>query len=484
MRDGEGPVPPVNLAAEQALLGCILQRNTAYEGIAGRLKPEHFAEAIHGRIYEAIEAIVQRGGTASAITIGPQFDADPALAERGGRAYIFKLQGFTVSTLNAKDYGESVLECWQRRQIMEIAEEAAAAASHARPGTVTEIIRETEDSLYHLAEPSFGGTGLVRAGASAAKAIERAEAAYKAGGDQTGVDTGLYDLDKRIGGLMPSEFVVLAGRPSMGKTALAGTIIRNAARKFMADALIGKPPKAVYFHSAEMPAVQVAYRDLADLTGISAHRQRLGQIEAPEFDRLVQAQHTIEGWPYFVDDTPQVGVAYIRHRARHIQRKHGLGLIVVDHLQKLKGTTTEGRRLEIDELSGGLAALAKELDVPVLALSQLSRAVEARDDKRPNLSDLRESGGIEQDADVVMFLYREAFYLERNDPKQGTETEEKFAAKYADWCAQLARVKHEADVIVAKVRQGPPGVVPLIFDGELSRFRSKAAQQQLLDYAP
>lgn len=473
---------PAHADAEQALLGAIMVNNSAYGQVADFLRAEHFFEPAHGRIYAAISMLLDRGEGANPTALRRPFDADGALAEVGGGKYLARLQASVVTSINARDFGTLILDAWKRRECIAIGDQLKAEANGADlERGVEQIVRWAEDELYRVNESTARGSGAARASVSAASAVARAEEAYKAGGVTHGVKTGLYDVDRRIGAMMPGELVILAGRPSMGKSAWAGTIARNAARLFAE----GRERKAVYFHSAEMPAVEVSRRDLADLTGLSAERQRRGEIDAGEFELLVEASRQIDGWPYFIDETPQVGVSYIRHRARRIARRHGLGLIVVDHLQRLREGGAESRRLEIDEITGGLAALAKELSVPVLLLSQLSRAVESRDDKRPTLSDLRESGSIEQDADIVMFLYREAYYLANAEPRQRDgEKDEAFADRARRWSERRDATASEAELIVAKARQGRTGKVSLVFNGERSRFESAAQASMLPDYGP
>ncbi len=479
--DEERPLTlPSNLQAEVAFLGALLQSNSVYEHIAGRLREEHFFEAVHGRIYAAIEAQISRGAVANALTIAPQFDADASLAKAGGRQYIFRLQGSVVSPLNARDYAESIIDCWQRRRLMEIADGAKSFAAFGHDGGVAQVIQDTEDALHQVSEARIDGRPAVTIGVAAADAMRSAEAAYKAGASLA-IQTGLYDLDKKIGGLYAGDLLVLAARPAMGKTALAESICRNVARRLRDQRALGKQAGAIYFQSCEMEREQLAMRDLADICGVSAERQRRGELNSDEWEKLIEAQRELDGLPYYIDDTPNVGVAYIRHRARRIQRRHGLALITVDYLQLLR-EAAENRVQEISEITRGLKALAKELRVPVLALSQLSRAVEQRDDKRPLLSDLRESGAIEQDADVVIFLYREAYYLERDVPSQrDNEKAEAYADRIAGWEQRKFAATNNADLIVAKARQGRTGTVKIIFNGERSRFESSA--QPELEYA-
>src|SRR5690348_11612615 len=398
-------VPPHNYEAEMALLGAILANNLVFDKVNEFLRPDHFADALHGRIYEAAGKLIERGQIADALTLKSLFDQDPALIEHGGAAYLARLAGSVVTIINAEDYGRVIHDLHLRRQLIELGEEMVNVA-HGQDLDLpaTGQIETAEEQLFRLSE-----TG----------AVKMAEAAVNREGHVTGVTTGLIDLDKKLGGLQPSDLVILAGRPSMGKTALATNIAFNAAQAHMESPENGG---RVAFFSLEMSAEQLAMRILAERTEISSDRIRRGEISRDDdFTRLVIAAQELQKLPMHIDDTPGLTVPALRTRARRLKRRHGLGLIVVDYLQLMRspaGFRNENRVQEVSEITRGLKAIAKELDVPVLALSQLSRAVEQRDDKRPQLADLRESGSIEQDADVVMFIFREQYYHERGEPKQ------------------------------------------------------------------
>ncbi len=466
-------IPPHNYEAEMALLGAILANNLVFDKVNEFLRPDHFADALHGRIYEAAGKLIERGQIANALTLKTLFDQDPALLEHGGAAYLARLAASVVSIINSEDYGRAIHDLHLRRQLIELGEEMVNTA-HAQDLDLpaTGQIETAEEQLFRLSETGDIESGLRPLTDALTGAIRMAEAAVKREGHVTGVTTGLVDLDKKLGGLQPSDLVILAGRPSMGKTALATNIAFNAAQAHMNSPENGG---RVAFFSLEMSAEQLAMRILAERTDISSDRIRRGEISRDDdFTRLVIASQELQKLPLHIDDTPGLSVPALRTRARRLKRRHGLGLIVVDYLQLMRspaGMRTENRVQEVSEITRGLKAIAKELDVPVLALSQLSRAVEQRDDKRPQLADLRESGSIEQDADVVMFIFREQYYHERNEPKQrDDETAEKFAARHSNWLERGDRVHNVAEVNIAKQRHGPIGTVELYFEGLVTKF--------------
>jgi len=471
------PGTPQNLAAEQALLGAILLSNGQYHRVADFLRAEHFAETVHGRIYAAIEKLIERNEVANPVTLKRFFDADPALVERNGAAYLVRLAGASVTPLNVADYGRTIHEAYKLRQLGEIAENIRAdihAGDTERSADV--VIRDAEEALYQLAEQRRGSGTLAPIAEASRIAIARAEEAYKSRGKIMGLETGMIDLDRFLGGLMPAELIVCGGRPSMGKTSLATTIARGAARNIAAETVTGGKRGGVGFFSLEMSKEAIAARLIADESGVSSEKQRRGELDQADFDAIMRAQRVIDVLPILIDDTAALGVAQMRHRARRMMRKHGLSLVIIDHLQKTKQPgRVENRRLEIDEVTGGLAALAKELSVPVLLLSQLSRANEQRDDKRPMMSDLRESGSIEQDADVILFLYREEYYLRRTPPTQReNEDDADFGNRHARWSQRCADVSGQAEIIVAKNRNGRDGTINVHFNAERSRFENAA----------
>ncbi len=471
--------PPHNRDAEQALLGAILLNNRAFEKVSEFLRPEHFAEPVHGRIFAAMTTLIGRGQIADPVTLKPYFDRDESLAEVGGAAYLPALANSVVSILNAEDYGRLIFDLHLRRELIELGTDVVNTAFD--PGLdhpAQTQIEGAEARLYELA--TFGQIegGFRDFSSVLTESIRQAEAAHKRQGKLSGVPTGLIDLDRKLGGLHASDLIILAGRPSMGKTALATNIAFNAARAYRPGEEKAEDGAMVAFFSLEMSSEQLATRILAEQAEIASHRIRQGELAHAEFDRLVVAAQEINRLPLFIDDTPALSVSAVRTRARRLKRQHGLGLIVVDYLQLLRGSasTSENRVQEISEITRSLKALAKELGVPVIALSQLSRAVESREDKRPQLSDLRESGSIEQDADVVMFVFREQYYLERAEPgRRPEEAEDKFNERYAKWKERCEEVWNTAEVIVAKQRHGPVGSVRLSFHGEFTKFGNHIA---------
>lgn len=464
--------PPHNEEAEQALLGAILTNNRAYEKISELLKPEHFHLPVHQRIYQAICKVVERGQIANPVTLNAYFKDDPDLGGDGA-GYLAELAGSVVSVINVADYGQTIHELFLRRQLIEIGSDMVNEAyRHDLDISALDQVEEAEKQLFDLASTGDVKGGFIAFGDSVKVAIEMAEAAFRRSSHVTGVTTGLVDMDRKLGGLHPSDLIILAGRPSMGKTALATNMAFNAAKAHLRST--GQEGAPVGFFSLEMSAEQLATRILAEETEVPGDKIRRGEIRDTDFPRFIEASQTLSRVPFFVDDTPALSVAAVRTRARRLKRTHGLGMLVVDYLQLLRGGGSRGqenRVQEISEITRGLKAIAKELDIPVLALSQLSRAVEARDDKRPQLSDLRESGSIEQDADVVMFVYREQYYLERAEPqRRADEDEGKFNDRYAKWQQRLGEVHNTAEAIIAKQRHGPIGTVRLFFDGAFTKF--------------
>ncbi|MDA8233163.1 MAG: replicative DNA helicase [Magnetospirillum sp.] len=471
--------PPHNLEAEQALLGAILLNNRSYERVSEFLRPDHFAEPAHGRVYAACGKLIERGQIANPVTLKTYLEQDGALAEIGGPGYLAALASAVVSIINAEDYGKLIHDLHLRRELIALGGDVVNAAYEPSLETsALDQIGQAEAKLYDLATTGQTEGGFEDFRSVLIQAVRQAEAAHKRQGKLSGVPTGLIDLDKKLGGLHPSDLIILAGRPSMGKTALATNIAFNAARAYReeVDALGNRKAAdgaVVAFFSLEMSSEQLATRILAEQAEIASHKIRQGELSNDEFERLVTAAQELHRLPLFIDDTPALSISAVRTRARRLKRQHGLGLIVLDYLQLLRGSgaTSENRVQEISEITRGLKALAKELDVPVMALSQLSRAVEQREDKRPQLADLRESGSIEQDADVVMFVFREQYYLERAEPgRRPEETEEKFNERHAKWQERCEEVWNTAEVIVAKQRHGPVGMVRLSFHGEYTKF--------------
>lgn len=464
---------PHNEEVEQALLGALLVNNRSLEKVSEFLKPAHFYNPVHGRIYEAISTFVERGQDASPATLKNYFEKDADLQHVGGGQYLSDLATHIISVVNVEDYGRTLHDLHLRRALIALGEDVVNEAYDHKIDLEPKVqIEQAEKRLFDLATAGDFKGGFVSFKDSLTRAIAQAEIAYQREGSITGVATGLIDLDKKLGGMQRSDLVILAGRPSMGKTALATNIAFNAARAY-ADSN-GKEGAVVGFFSLEMSSEQLAARVLADQTSVGSDKIRRGEISMADFEKFVTASHDIARAPLFIDDTPALSINALRTRARRLKRQHNLGMVVVDYLQLLQGSggrSSENRVLEISEITRGLKAIAKELEIPVIALSQLSRAVENRDNKRPQLSDLRESGSIEQDADVVMFVYREQYYLEREEPAQKPEeTQDKFNQRHEDWRQRCESAHNMAECILAKQRHGPIGTVKLFFDGEFTRF--------------
>jgi replicative DNA helicase len=471
--DGEYRVQPHNEEVEQALLGALLVNNRALEKVSEFLRPEHFYNPVHGRIFEAITKFVERGQDASPITLKNFFEKDQDLAHVGGGQYLSDLASHVISVVNVEDYGRVVYELHLRRALISLGEDVVNDAyDHDVDQNAQDQIEQTEKRLFDLATAGDYKGGFVSFNESLTRAIQQAEIAYQREGLVTGVTTGLTDIDKKLGGLQKSDLLILAGRPSMGKSALATNMGMNAARAYLQSG--GKEGAVVGLFSLEMSAEQLAGRILADLSGVPSDKIRRGEVKDTDFHKFVEASQQMSQAPLFIDDTAALTLSAIRTRSRRLKRQHNLGLIIIDYLQLIQGSGRggqESRVQEVSEITRGLKALAKELDVPVLALSQLSRAVEARDNKRPQLSDLRESGSIEQDADIVMFVYREEYYLEREQPAaRPEEASDKFAARHDDWLKRMEQSHNVAECIIAKQRHGPIGTVKLHFEGEFTRF--------------
>ena len=478
---------PQNIEAEQALLGALLIDNAAYDPVSVFLEPEHFYVPVHARIYEAARDLIVRGQIANPVTLKSYFDADEALADIGGTQYLARLAGAAASIINARDYGQVIRDLSVRRSLIHIGEDVVNVAYDPRvEDSAGSLIETAESRLYELAETGHDEGGFKPFSSALTEAVASAEAAYKRDGQLSGVATGLIDLDNLLGGLHPSDLLILAGRPSMGKTALATNIAFHAARSYRAEPGTSSKLEVVHgavvgFFSLEMSAEQLAGRILAEASGIRSDHIRRGKMSNDEFMQLVKASRELSSAPMFIDDTPALSVAALRTRARRLKRTHGLSLLVIDYLQLMRPNRRhENRVQEISEITQGLKALAKELDLPVVALSQLSRAVEQREDKRPQLSDLRESGTIEQDADVVMFIYRDEYYLERAEPQQRQEeSSERFDQRYDSWQQRFESARGLADVIVTKQRHGPIGNVKLRFEAETTSFTNYAQSTRL-----
>ncbi len=496
--------PPQNVEAEQALLGAILIDNAGFDRVSTFLEPDHFHVPVHGRIFEAARSLIARGRVADPIALKTFFEAENALAEVGGAHYLARLAASAVSLVHTEDYGRLVRDLSARRGLVRIGEEMAESAYDARvEEPAAALVEQAEAQLYELAETGRGEGGFRPLSNVMTGAVAIAEAAYKRDGRLAGIATGLADLDDAVGGLAPSDLVILAGRPSMGKTALATSIALRAASRHrtepgedgedsaMAAPKGGAAPRpvdgaVVGFFSLEMSGEQLATRMLAERAGLRSDEIRRGQLSNEQFGRLVEASRALAEAPLFIDDTPALTVPALRARARRLKRAHGLSLVVVDYLQLMRPSRGhDSRVLEIGEITQGLKAVAKDLDLPVLALSQLSRAVEQREDKRPMLSDLRESGTIEQDSDIVMFIFRESYYLERSEPQQrGDEADDRFAARHSRWVERCERSHGRAEVMVAKHRHGPIRNVALRFEAETTSFADLADEERLPERIP
>jgi replicative DNA helicase len=475
------PALPHNVEAEAALLGALMIDNRLAEDIQMKLRPDHFFEPVHARIYENILKLVDRNMIASPVTLRPMFEADVEMKELGGPAYLAQLTGSGAAIIGARDFAAQIYDLALLRALIGVGrnmvEQAIDTSEDVDPKGQ---IEEAEAALYRVAEEG-GGEGSVKSFAQATKlAVQMAEKALNTGGGLSGVTTGLDGINARTGGLHHSDLVILAGRPGMGKTALATNIAYNAASRYQRDLEDGietsrSAGAAVAFFSLEMSADQLATRVLAEASGISGENLRMGKISQQDFRNLARAAAEMESLPLYIDDTPGLTIAALRTRARRLKRQRSIGLIVVDYLQLLQGTGKSGgdqnRVQEISEISRGLKTLAKELNVPVIALSQLSRAVEQREDKRPQLSDLRESGSIEQDADMVWFVYREEYYVNSREPKRPIEGDDaKVHDAHAEWMRDMERVYGMAELIIAKQRHGATGKVKMKFESKITRF--------------
>ncbi|QNT77806.1 replicative DNA helicase [Entomobacter blattae] len=469
-------LPPSNIQAEQALLGALLSNNKAYDLVSDFLQGEHFADAINGKIYEAIVRRIENGHLADAITLKAEFEHSGLLEEVGGTAYLAQLLVSMVGVINAGDYGRIIHDSWIRRQLIDIGENIINDAFGARPDLQgLDLVSAGEEALFQLATEKSNTQGFVSFDRALAEALQIAESAISNQSGLSGLPTGLKDLDKKTGGLHPSDLLILAGRPGMGKTALATKIAFGAAR-FLQEQKRNNPTAkgSVAIFSLEMSAEQLATRLLSEESRISSERIRRGEINQKDFDKFVQVSRELSTLPLLIDDTPALSLSVMRTRCRRLLRTKGLSLVVVDYLQLMRpsiGTRPESRVLEISMITQGLKALAKEMEIPVIALSQLSRQVENREDKRPQLADLRESGSIEQDADAVMFIYRDEYYLQQRMPKPiAFDNAEKYDLALKKWQDDMHAVHNRAELILEKQRHGPTGKVDLFFEGEYTRF--------------
>ena len=479
------PTLPANVEAEAALLGALMIDNRIVEDVQIRLKAHHFFEPLHGRIYDAVLRMTDKNMIANPVTLRPLFEGDEAMKEVGGPAYLAQLTGSGAAVIGARDFAAQIYDLALLRALVGVGREMVEGALDTSEDVAPLAqIERAETELYRVAEEG-GSEGKVKSFAEASmESIRNIELALQHGGHLSGITTGIDAINTKIGGLHRSDLTILAGRPGMGKTALATNMAFAAAQRFSRDLEDGIEPgksagAAVAFFSLEMSADQLATRILAEQSGISSENLRTGRITKQEFQQLARASGELSGLPLYIDDTPGLTIAALRTRARRLKRQKNVGMIVVDYLQLLqgsgKGSAGDNRVQEISEISRGLKQLAKELHLPVLALSQLSRAVEQREDKRPQLSDLRETGSIEQDADIVLFVYRDDYYLAAKQPADDHPDIDK-------WREEMARVYGTAELIVAKQRHGSTGKVRMRFDARVTKFSDVANEEYLPEF--
>ncbi|MEQ9261219.1 MAG: replicative DNA helicase [Roseovarius sp.] len=465
------PSMPHSIEAEQQLLGAILTNNDVYDRVSGLIGPKHFYDPVHARIFELAANRIARGNLASPVTLKAFLEEDEGLKELGGPAYLVRLAGAAISAFAARDYAQMIYDMAVRRELINLGQEISGRAAKADVEMEPrDQIVEAEQKLYQLADQGQAERGFQSFLSAVTDAVNVAAAAVKREGGLAGISTGLADMDRKLGGLHNSDLLILAGRPSMGKTSLATNIAFNIAKAYKRgtrpDGSEGAVEGGVVgFYSLEMSAEQLAARILSEASEIPSEQIRRGDMTEGEFRRFVDAARDLEACPLYIDDTAALPISQLAARARRLKRTHGLDCLIVDYLQLVRPATAKDSRVnEVSEITQGLKAIAKELDIPVIALSQLSRQVESREDKRPQLSDLRESGSIEQDADVVMFVFREEYYVEREKPSEDKLEE------MAQWQERMEKLHGKAEVIIGKQRHGPIGTVELSFEGRFTRF--------------
>ena len=454
---------PNNIEAEQSVIGSILVSNDIFDDVSPIINYTKFYDPIHQKIFLAIENLISKGMLANPITLKNYFENDKNLIELEGHEYLVKITKFSTSLRQAIEYAKIIYDMHVRRELIKISEATIDNASNKNidmPGE--KIIEDSEKLLFDLAERGSFSKSFVKFDIALNQTIEMASRAFKSTEGIVGVPTGLTDLDDRLGGLHNQDLVIIGGRPSMGKTALATNIAFHAAKNIQDKGL----KSSVAFFSLEMSSEQLSTRILSEQSRIKSNDIRRGKISEEQFDKFIETSKNISELPLYIDETPAISIAAISNRARRIKRLFGCELVVVDYIQLMRATNirNEGRVQEISEITQGLKAIAKELNVPVLAVSQLSRAVEQRDDKKPQLSDLRESGSIEQDADVVMFVYREAYYLERKEPRPAT-------VEHAEWQVNMNEISNLAEIMISKQRHGPTGNIKVEFESMFTKFR-------------
>ena len=454
---------PSNIEAEQSLIGSVLVNNDIIDEISNIVNSAKFFDPIHRKIYEIIESLNNKGMIANPITLKNYFESDSGLNEVGGVDYLVKLTRFSSSIKQAIDYAKIIHEMYVKRELIFISDGISDQAKDDQiEKTGENIIEDAEKSLFDLAERGNFSQTFLKFNQALDQTIEMATLAMKSDQGIVGVPTGLTDLDEKLGGLHKSDLIIIAGRPSMGKTALATNIAYYASKNMQENNEKG----SVAFFSLEMSSEQLSTRILSEQARISSSEIRRGKASEETLNRYIETSRNIYELPLYIDETPAIAISTLSNRARRIKRLFGLKLIVVDYIQLMRTNTNrmDGRVQEISEITQGLKALAKELNVPVVALSQLSRAVEQRDDKIPQLSDLRESGSIEQDADVVVFVYREQYYLEKKEPKQGS-------IEHAEWQSKMSDIHGLANLIIGKHRHGSTGTVHVEFEGMFTKFK-------------
>lgn len=467
-KNNHADTTPHNIDAEQAVLGNLLTNNETYSKIGDFLKAEHFFEPIHNKIYNTIVEFYNQGLIATPITLKNAFDKDESLKELGGSKYLSKLATLSANIIDIKEYSKLIFDLYLKRKLIELGTEIISdvTGTSEPEQRSTTLIEKTERNLFTLASEGNLENDFRKLNISLNTTLETIQQSLNSTGF-SGIPTDLADLDKLLGGLQNSDLIILAGRPSMGKTALAVNIALNNCMYFDKDK---KTNKAIGFFSLEMSSEQLASRIISMQSGVNAKKFRSGDFSNDDFSKIVKANKELHNLNFFIDDTPAITISAIRTRARRMKRQHNLGILFVDYLQLIRGSTrTDNRVQEISEITQGLKAIAKELNIPVIALSQLSRAVEQRDDKRPQLSDLRESGSIEQDSDIVMFIFREQYYIERTRPKEGS-------AKHEEWQKDMDQALNKTEIIVAKQRHGPIGNVTIRFDPYTTKFENLAKE--------
>ena len=472
---------PQNIEAEQSLIGSVLFDNKVLEDLPTNFATRHFFDPLHASIFDACIFLIDNGRLADPLTLKSYLKQDDLQRDMDIEKYLSELREGVVSLSKAKFYAEEIRNCYVRRSLIRIGDELInKSVNPTLDVTPDQEISNTEEQLYNLAEKDQINSGPLDFKSVLASATNQINEAYNRKGKLSGIDTGFSGLNRQLGGLNKSDLLVLAGRPAMGKTALATNIGFNAAKSSILE-----KNESILIFSLEMSAEQLAQRILAEQSTIDSHKLRSGDLNETEFSKLVSTQNDILNLPFFIDDTPAISVGQIASRARRLKRTHGLSLIIIDYIQLIQGSKAseaQGRVQEVSNITRGLKSLAKELNVPILALSQLSRAVEQREDKRPILADLRESGSIEQDADVVMFVYREEYYLDKSEPTQrDNENQESFNERFLKWQDRRNMAEGKAEIIISKQRHGPTGIVQVQFEAKFTRFMDLVQDDRLPD---